>query len=668
MINHSVRAQIFEKVDSVFNPFGVPALSFSSPLFCDLDKDGDYDFILGSSFGKIKFFRNNGDRFVPKYSEDTTVFASIYSAGSVGVNYSYPFTCDLDGDGDFDLIIGGYNGLLFFKNGCDSTYPMWQKVDTIFTSVNTQIGTDPKPAFVDIDYDGDFDLFVGIGESLFGGPTPGTTIGFRNVGNKFSPQFVRDNTLVSAIPDVGLNSYPAFADLNSDGDFDLLIGRDLSSFMYYENTGGPTYPIWSRNTSLFASIELKTYWKNPTFCDLDGDGDLDLIYGTSDGTIYFYSNIGTPANPTFQLNQNYFKVIRIDGGGATVSLADYDNDGDIDLVSGDWLGKFQYFRNEGDAVNPKFRKIETNFSSIDIGAYSCPVFIDIDSDGDYDIVAGALDGKVYCFINNGLFFTQNTSIFGFINVGGRSSPAFVDIDNDGDLDLLVGAENPSNVKFYVNDGYNNFTMNNLMITGVTAPSDGRPAFVDIDNDLDFDLIFGGISGSVIMYENTGTKFLPMWERNDSLLNNVKVKQHSAPGFADLNGDFKVDLIVGEYDGNFTFYKNIRTSTIVNYYVRPQMEFEVFQNYPNPFNPQTKIKFSIPRSDNSEFQYQPVNATLKVFNSLGEEITTLISEPLRPGSYEVNFNADDYKLPSGIYYYTLFLSNGYFKSMKMVLLR
>ncbi|NOX65882.1 MAG: T9SS type A sorting domain-containing protein [Chlorobi bacterium] len=91
-------------------------------------------------------------------------------------------------------------------------------------------------------------------------------------------------------------------------------------------------------------------------------------------------------------------------------------------------------------------------------------------------------------------------------------------------------------------------------------------------------------------------------------------------------------------------------------------FRLEQNYPNPFNPSTIIKYSIPRS--TEY-YSVPHVTLRVFDILGEEITTLVNKEQKSGNYEVEFNAN--KLASGLYFYRL-TTNGFTKTMKMILLK
>lgn len=650
-------SQNWLRIDSVFSPSGIIPQSFSAPAFGDLDSDGDYDLVLGNLGNQADYFQNITVQHPSAFIKDTAMLYSIYASGLQFTNSDYPALIDLDNDGDLDLVIGGYNGLLYYQNIGNAMNAVWKKIDSVFaSSVNTQIGTDAKPAFADLDADGDLDLLVGIGESLFGGPTPGLTFGFRNAGTPANPIFTRDDNLVIGIIDVGLNSYPSLADLDNDGDFDLLIGRDLSSFVYYKNTGTAASPIWTREFTTFSGVETTTYWKNPTFCDLDGDNDLDLIYGTDGGNLYFYQNNGTQNSPLFQYNSNYFSLIKV-GGSSTVSFADFDNDGDYDLISGSTLDKMQYLKNEGTSSKPKFVKSTASFSALNPGFRCSPVFIDIDKDDDYDIVSGNDAGTIFCYINNGSSFSINTAYFGSLDVGYASAPAFVDIDNDGDEDVLIGAETGANYVFLERTGNTFSSPLNNPFSAIVFPNYSRPSFADIDNDGDFDLILGRSFGEVICYENIGNAQNSQWQRNDALVSPMKVKQNAAPGFADLDGDGRIDCVMGEYDGNFTYFKNMFAPVSVEDNVDElTKEFYLSQNYPNPFNPSTRIKYQVSRS---------MLISLNVYDILGNEVVVLVNEEKEPGHYEINFDASG--LSSGVYFYKL-ISGSFAATKKMILLR
>ena len=86
------------------------------------------------------------------------------------------------------------------------------------------------------------------------------------------------------------------------------------------------------------------------------------------------------------------------------------------------------------------------------------------------------------------------------------------------------------------------------------------------------------------------------------------------------------------------------------------QFKLSQNYPNPFNPSTKINFSIPEAG---------NVTLKVYNSLGQEVATLVDGFKMAQSYQVDF--DGSSLTSGVYYYTLQTENS-IQTKKMILIK
>lgn len=88
------------------------------------------------------------------------------------------------------------------------------------------------------------------------------------------------------------------------------------------------------------------------------------------------------------------------------------------------------------------------------------------------------------------------------------------------------------------------------------------------------------------------------------------------------------------------------------------DFQLLQNFPNPFNPTTFIKYKL-----RERSY----VILKVYNVRGEEITTLVKDEQLPGEYKIGFDADQYKLTSGVYFYKLTIG-GKSEVKKMILLR
>jgi hypothetical protein len=135
--------------------------------------------------------------------------------------------------------------------------------------------------------------------------------------------------------------------------------------------------------------------------------------------------------------------------------------------------------------------------------------------------------------------------------------------------------------------------------------------------------------------------------------NVTTTEPQAYSFVDKNletGKYQYRLKQIDFDGSFEY------SNIVEVEVGIPFEFFLSQNYPNPFNPSTIIKYSL--KDDGK-------VSLKIFNSLGEEVRTLVNEIKPAGNYEVEFNASN--LPSGVYIYSI-QSGDFVSSKKMILLK
>lgn len=208
--------------------------------------------------------------------------------------------------------------------------------------------------------------------------------------------------------DVGRASTPSLIDIDADGDLDLVVGNQNGKLTYFENTGTESDPEFTRQTGShnpFKGIDVGRA-SAPILIDIDGDGDLDLVVGKRNGKLKYFENTGNDSDPEFTRRmglRNPFKGIKV-GRGSTPNLIDIDGDGDLDLVVGKRNGKLEYFENTGNDSDPEFTKRtgrHNPFKGIKVGRASAPSLIDIDGDGDLDLVVGKWNGKLKFFENTG---------------------------------------------------------------------------------------------------------------------------------------------------------------------------------------------------------------------------------------------------------------------------
>ena len=129
--------------------------SYAKPVFIDIDNDGDHDLFIGNSSGKIYCYRNDGDASNPIWTFVTDNYNSI----DVG-SYAKPAFIDIDNDGDYDLFIGNFSGqIYYYGNDGDASNPSWVYITDNYNSI--VVGDRATPTFADINNDGDQDLFVG---------------------------------------------------------------------------------------------------------------------------------------------------------------------------------------------------------------------------------------------------------------------------------------------------------------------------------------------------------------------------------------------------------------------------------------------------------------------------------------------------------------------------
>src|SRR5688572_13467480 len=137
---------------------------------------------------------------------------------------------------------------------------------------------------------------------------------------------------------------------------------------------------------------------DPTFVDIDGDGDLDAFVGAVDGITRFFRNSGSAVAPAFVSETSNFGVTDV-GAFADPTFVDIEGDGDLDAFVGTGDGTTRFFRNSGSAASPAFASNTNNFGLPDVGISAAPTFADIDGDGDLDAFVGDFDGTTWFFIN-----------------------------------------------------------------------------------------------------------------------------------------------------------------------------------------------------------------------------------------------------------------------------
>ncbi|HEX5153925.1 MAG TPA: T9SS type A sorting domain-containing protein [Parafilimonas sp.] len=277
----------------------------------------------------------------------------------------------------------------------------------------------------------------------------------------FVEQTGSSNPLNSVVMPSNL-AIPAFVDIDADGDQDVFIGSFNDPVSYYKNTGTASAPVYTLQTGSNNPLNGVTgVLSTLAFVDIDGDGDKDVFMGSYDGPVSYYKNTGTTAAPVFTLQTDANNPLnQVTAYNSSPAFVDIDGDGDQDVFIGSFYGQVYYYKNTGTTTAPVFTE-QTGADNPLGDEYfynAVPAFVDIDHDGDKDVFFGSLYGGIYYFKNTG---TANSPAFAvqadadnplaMVNLY-YTYPAFVDIDADGDQDVFVGAygESGGTVSYFKN--------------------------------------------------------------------------------------------------------------------------------------------------------------------------------------------------------------------------
>lgn len=468
----------------------------------DIDNDCDVDIVTSDDKKEIYAWQNLGG------VNSWDPMANISVVGVLGYNATALAFADFDNDGWLDILAGTDNEgkVMTIENDQSCWSETW---DMTLMGLGGE-GRVLSVGVGDLDLDGDIDSITGHFDYSGGG---GTALSWENILMHRNMAFVIDNSMNYG----SLANDGVLVDLDNDGDLDGLVACNLNV------TGGELLLIQNTQSGppLIFSLEVGATMMSVAAADLDNDGDEEIIGGIS-GYLYMWYNIGDPWTGGWPM-----LTIESDAtlGYAHIRTADFDLDGDIDIVvggtgpSGD---RVRVYQNDGNPLDGgwKMNVVTATFPGVVISLDVA----DFDNNGSMDIVAGGNSdamNKLVVFENDKTPFSGYWTKYDIGTLGSGSYPQSIvaaDFDNDCEADIAVGESHGSNrVYALMNDGtpYDGLwtsSIANTMLDDVWAIS-----AADFDLDGDMDIAVGGDVGDtyqVRILVNEGSPFSMPWSTHD----------------------------------------------------------------------------------------------------------------------------------------------------------
>ena len=473
--------------------------------------------------------------------------------------WAWPFAVDYDNDGDLDLLVNcpdkPFNGLWFFENSTGGQNPVL------------------KPPVKLADSQRNLQLSLENGSYVAMTPNVKYSDFFKTFYQKSDTLFPED-FFADIVKKPRFNLW-RYVDYENDGDPDIIVAIDDWTDYGWDNafdkngvwTNGPlhgtVYLVEQTKKGEYAKPVLVHAGGNPidnysisgaNFEDFDGDGDLDMILGEFVDKLTWIENIGTREKPEYAAPV----FIKIDGEILHLDLemivptsADWDNDGDMDLIVGIEDGRVVFLENTGkkNTDGPIFRNpeyIQQKPEYLKFGALLTPYSTDWDDDGDEDLICGNTAGYI-----------------GFIeNLDGAETPKWakpVYLKADGETILIQAGENGS----------------------IQGPAEQKWGYTtlsvaDWNGDGLKDIIYNSIWGKVEWFENVGTKNQPKLAKSKPIEvewpdanqkpawnwwnpegNNLATQWRTIPYAIDWNNDGLMDLIMLDHEGYLCFWERFK---------------------------------------------------------------------------------------------------------------
>lgn len=675
---------------------------FNNPQFsaADLNDDGIKDLVVFDRTGDATVtFINNGTAGVIDYVQAPDYEAPFYEFSQWMLMDD--FDCDGIEDvftyniGAADYYKGSYtiDNILYFDSVTFLGYP-----STIGSGIlNIFISAADIPAFVDVNNDGDLDVltFEQLGgqvdyfenQSIELTGTCGDTVLFRKSDECWGNFFEPSNTNV-VIPNYCSQCFTPMTnnhatveyksdgsrahagssllgyDEDGDGDKELILG-DISfeSINRLVNCGTPDTACICDQDPTFPPDKP---YKLPIFpasfyVDVDNDNLRDLIVapnqqGTSENynCSWLYKNVGTADSVVFDFVSDTFLIGEtLDfGEGAYPAFFDYNNDGLLDLVVGNYgyytngvtyISELALLENTGTSTSPSFKLVNLDFAQVSELARKAihPAFGDMDADGDQDMIVGEFDGFLHYYRNDAApgapasFSLTYVQMFG-IDVGQFSSPFIHDINGDSLPDLIVGekagngtAQRRGEVNYFENIGTaSNFVFDTLPTNDVFGEIDVRipgfpngycsPVISALDSSGELYVLSGSEEGTIKAFEFDQSKiYSGAFTKRFNAYSGIDEGERTSIAIADLNNDGKMEMVVGNYRGGLAFFSQsdtIYTEMASGDFIGDDA-FEV-NIFPNPSSGSLYLQLS---------NYRSVKVNLDLFDMMGKKIWSVVTE-------------------------------------------